>query len=138
MTLGGVGMARKEDKVEEKCTDGLLFWEIVEHPWNIFVAFSHSTGSISAGVYDSPCRRRGLFGRCGFRRRGKFGRFVLQLLLPLGLPPDRFGLVTQNKVETGNVARAFSLGVDALRACWNSLVALTKGETGFNCGERVA
>ena len=71
MALGGVGMARQEDKVEEKGTDRLLFWKIVEHPWNIFagrITFSHSTGGISSGVDDRPRRRGGTFGRCRLRR----------------------------------------------------------------------
>lgn len=59
MALDTVRMARDEYEVEEECTDGLLLWEIVKHPRDGFIgriAFSYSSGRVSTGVDDSPCR----------------------------------------------------------------------------------
>ena len=60
------------------------------------------------------------------------------LLFALGLSADCFGLVAQDKVETGEIARALSFGVDALRAGWNDFIALDVRETRISDGERVA
>ena len=132
MALDRVGMAGKKHEVEEKGTDGLLLGEIVEHPGDGFIggiAFSGRAGRVSAGVDNGPFRRGGIVGRCRLRWGGELWAFILLLLLPLGLPPDCFGLIPQDEVESGNVARALAFGVDALRAGRDGFVTLGKGET---------
>jgi len=47
-------------------------------------------------------------------------------LLPLGLSTDRLGLISEDQVETGNIARTFSFGIDALGAGWDDFVTLWK------------
>ena len=52
--------------------------------------------------------------------------FLLALFLSLCLATDRLGLVPQDQVEAGDVARAFSFGIEALRAGGHRFVTLRR------------